>query len=216
MTGRVWAPGGPRLYFGLPPLLLGIGAIVLAIAPRSLPVAAVGAVFVALGVRGLRVALVLEADHALVRNPLRTYRVPYAEIDRVEEDALVLLGSEAHPWLGTSRLALDSVIVEATGWLPDAERVAVREEVLRLARSQIPPEEALDTSAPFPAVLRLLEQADPNPALVVGSRDGYGEVAEELAAALREGETLDPNDVAEFIGMEDDATDLTRRLNELR
>jgi hypothetical protein len=214
VPGQRWSPLRARLYYAGPPLAFGAAGLVAGLAQRDLRVAGIGAIAFAYGVRRLRLSLVLDTAHAVVRNPWRTYRVPYGDIERIEEDRLVVLGTEQRPWLSTPRLRLetvdDSISVEATGWLPAAERAAIRDALVQLARGGAAAALDADTRPPYDAVLRLLESADPNPALV-----GYADAADEIADYLRDGDPLAADEVADILGIED-AADLTRRLDELR
>jgi hypothetical protein len=219
VTRREWSPLGPRLYYALPLALPGLGAVVVGlVADGDLVVAAVGLVLLAVALRAERTTLVLEADHALVRNPYRTYRLPYGTIEHITEETLSVLGSDERPWVGTRRLHVETtdrdVVVEATGWLPASERKAIRGTLLRYARTHASAAEDLDTREPYAAVLRVLEDADPNPALERETRGGYREAAEEIAAYLRD-DPVGADEVAEILDAEPDEA-LTRRLNALR
>jgi hypothetical protein len=213
VPGRRWSPLGPKLYCALPIAPFVVGCVAGAILDWD-PVYALLAVPLAVAVwRCAGIALVLEADHAVVRNALWTYRVPYGSILRINEEPLTVLGSDAHPFLGTTRLAIahedGGVTVEATGWLPASERAALRKTILKRARDR----RRVETSAPYPAVLRILERLDPHPALAEGAVAGYADAAAELADFLREA-PLEPDEVADILEI-DDAGELTERLNRL-
>ncbi|HEU0130138.1 MAG TPA: hypothetical protein VFQ85_04010 [Mycobacteriales bacterium] len=133
MGQRSWASWFARLWYANVPAFLAVcwaGAGVSSHVPVLVPLALVPAAFV---VRALRIALVLDVDGLVVRNPLRTYRARYEDVVAIGEAPLRLRMSTA-----TTRLLVllpdRDVHVAATGWLGDRRRAEAHRELARRVR----------------------------------------------------------------------------------
>lgn len=219
MSLQRWAPRGPRIYHALIPAPTCAWSVFAVVVWREPVFVAYAVVSFVLTVRALRLELVLDADHAVVRNPLRTYRVRYADVYCVEDDPLVLFGNAHRTWWSTPRVSLldenfGGVTAAATAWLPPAEYRAVRTTLADLVRAHAPPEDDLDTSPPYTAVLALLEEADPAGVYPDADPDVYAYDADEVAAVLRERDVT-AEEIAELFDEPVDES-LAARLNALR
>jgi hypothetical protein len=206
MPEQTWASRRIRLLRALLPAAGAVTAVVLAVRSAVDPepgaafnpgwvFAAFAVAAVALTVRARRVAVTLGPDAVVVRNPIRTYTVPYAEIDAVRDGWLDLVSQTAAHLYGSrvvTLLATDrwtsEVTVEATAWLPAPEYDVLRAELtarVREHRGTTPADSDTDTRPPYAAVLRLLEDLDPEGYGATATRDSYELEADELATVLR-------------------------------
>lgn len=84
-------------------------------ARRVASLAAVAALAV-VAIRVIRVAAWLENEHLIVRNPLRSYRIPIAEVSQIGSRHTVLLLTMATPWgqLTIRRCNAGRIVVSAS------------------------------------------------------------------------------------------------------
>ncbi|MDQ6949977.1 MAG: PH domain-containing protein [Actinomycetota bacterium] len=94
-TRVIRSPSAPFGYLSCLIGLLGGGA---AFAANNWPVAlAFLLISFAIGIRGAREAVVLGHDGLVIRNPLRTYRLPWSEVDDIQVAERRSLLSEMSP-----------------------------------------------------------------------------------------------------------------------
>jgi hypothetical protein len=193
---------------GVGPLLVAVGSGVTAVVSAVHPVAksggpnagwylgAIALAAAALVVRASRIDVTLGADAVVVRNLVRTYRLPYDDLDSVAEsryDPFFTRGALSFGSPCALVVTFDrSVRVEATAYLPATERAAFADALVRLAEDYEPPDdpdEVVDRRPPYDAVLGVLVDVRPD-----GRTDEYDFEAGELATLLRS-RPLSPADV---------------------
>ena len=175
--------------------------------PSLLPYAAIGVLVTG---RLARIAVVVGPDAVVVRNPFRSYRIPYATVWEVGVEREVHLGNDHHPFVSASYLTLSTETGEvpllATRWLPGGELEALRGRLVASAKAAeaAEPHDEVDRRPPFERVRDVLGDA-------VGWHRHLDDDADELAEILRE-RPLTEQDLDDVLN--DSGPGLVDRLNE--
>jgi len=218
-----WAGGRARLAHAAVPAAAAAFGVALAVHDGDPVLLLPAAGFAAFAARCASILLRLDPEAVVVRNPLRTYRVPYGSVSMVDETWWEFVGKGKRHVVGSPvlRLRVDGrwtpVEVRATAFLPRRERQSARArltDLVRAARLAGDREGAdLDMRPPYDAALDLLVAADPDGLVRPDLAVLYTQDASDVAAILRE-RPLTGEDLGDL--WDDPPAGLLARLNALR